>query len=437
MEFKGLQNAETDYAMPPMPVDLTENKAGRFISLSVMLHAALVATVALMSVPPIEFPQKDIVEFEVESETVAVKPIADGTSVPESKGDMMLAPAPVAAPATVAELPAPAPIAKAIPAVSVAPKVAPIVAAPAPIAAPAPVAAPAAKFSAPAPVAEASATIDDITTPDLETSDSGEVAVAQMDEKDLQDDFDKVDQANTKALIAAKKSIQDDADQAAHASDQALNEIAKENQANAQAVAKAEEARRKSDMAAIAALEAKEKADAEKASRLAAKQAADREAAAAKAAAAREAQLAREGEEANARLAALKEAHGRGTGDEGEGTGQTGSPEPTKEVAGIPGGVRSLEQLRQMPGNKFPQYSQDERLARQEGKTMFYAYVNKDGTLSQFKLGQSTGYRNLDGKTLAALKKWKFYPGQEGWVEMPFKWTLNGEALEAGGQLRK
>ena len=68
---------------------------------------------------------------------------------------------------------------------------------------------------------------------------------------------------------------------------------------------------------------------------------------------------------------------------------------------------------------------------------MFYAYVNKDGSLSQFKLGKSTGYRNLDGKTLAALKKWKFYPGQEGWVEMPFKWALSGEAMEAGGQLRK
>lgn len=430
MEFKGLQNAETDYEMPPMPIDLSENKTGRFISLSVMLHAALVATIALMSVPPIEFPKKEIVEFEVESETVAAKPIADGTSVPESKGEAAPAPAPVAAPE--AETPATpvAPVAKAAPAVSVAPKVAPVVAAP--VAAPAP----AARASAPAPVAAAAATIDDISAPDLETSDSGEVAVAQMDEKDLQDDFDKVDQANHKALIAAKKSMQDEADQVANDSDAALKEVERENQANAKAIAKAEEARRKSDQAAIAALEAKEKADAEKASRLAAKQAADREAAAAKAAAAREAQMAREGEEANARLAALKEAHGRGTGDEGEGTGQTGSPEPTKEVAGIPGGVRTLEQLRQMPGNKFPQYSSEERLARQEGNTMFYAYVNKDGSLSQFKLGQSTGYRNLDGKTLAALKKWKFYPGQEGWVEMPFKWTLNGEAMEAGGTLR-
>lgn len=435
MEFKGLENSDASYEMPPMPIDLTENKTGRFISLSVMLHAALVATIALMAVPPIEFPQqKDIVEFEVESETVAMKPIADGTSVPETKGEVPPAPAPAQAEPLQAAAPVvlpPAPVAKAAPAVSVAPKVAPVVAAPAPVAAPA------ARVAAPAPVAAVAATIDDISTPDLETSDSGDVVVAQLDEKDLQDDFEKVDRENNKALIAAKKSIEDDADQAANAGDEALKEIERENQANAKAIAKAEEARRKADVAAIAALEAKEKEASAKAAQAAAKQAADREAAAAKAAAAREAQLAREGEEANARLAALKEAHGRGTGDEGEGTGQTGSPEPTKEVAGIPGGVRTLEQLRQMPGNKFPQYSQDERLARQEGKTMFYAYVNKDGTLSQFKLGQSTGFRNLDGKTLAALKKWKFYPGQEGWVEMPFKWTLNGEALEAGGQLRK
>lgn len=128
---------------------------------------------------------------------------------------------------------------------------------------------------------------------------------------------------------------------------------------------------------------------------------------------------------------------GNGSGSEGAGSGRHGSPEPTKVVAGIPGGVRSLEQLRQMPNNKFPEYSREERFSRQEGQAMFYAYVNKDGSLSQFKLGQSTGYRNLDGKTLAALKKWKFYPGQEGWVELPFKWKLAGEAKQAGGALRK
>lgn len=434
MEFKGLQQTENE--LPPMPVDLTENKSGRFISLSVMLHAALVATVALMSVPPIEFPKKEVIEFEVESETTAAKPIADGTNVPETKGEAPPAPAPVKA----AEPPAPAPVAKAAPVAppaepteSVAPKVAPVVAAPK--AAPAVKAAPAAP--APKAVAAAPATLDDISAPDLETSDTGEVAVAQMDEKDLQEDFEKVDRENRKAVIAAKKSLESDADKAAQDGDEALKEVEQENQALAKSTAQAEEARRKADIAAIAAAEAKEKAAADKAARLAAKQAADREAAEARAAAAREAQIAREGEEANARLAALKEAHGKGTGNEGEGTGDSGSPAPTKEVAGIPGGVRSLEQLRQMPGNKFPQYSQDERLARQEGQTMFYAYVNKDGSLSQFKLGQSTGYRNLDSKTLAALKKWKFYPGQEGWVEMPFKWTLNGEAMEAGGQLRK
>ena len=142
---------------------------------------------------------------------------------------------------------------------------------------------------------------------------------------------------------------------------------------------------------------------------------------------------------AAAAAVAAAEASGSGSAqaDEGEGTGSSGSPEPTKDVAGIPGGVRTLEQLRQKLGNKFPQYDVQERLQHQEGEAVFYAYVNKDGSLSQFKLGQSTGFRNLDAKTLGALKKWRFYPGQEGWVEMPYKWVLKGDAMEAGGLLRK
>jgi len=328
-----------------IPTDLSENKAGRFISLSVMLHAVLVTIVTLMAVPSIEFPQKEVVEFEVESETIGATPIADGTNVPESLGKV--APAPKSAP--VQNI------------VSSAPVTATATAAP--------------------------ATLDDITTPDLESSENTPIAAAVLDEKDLQDDFDKVDQENSKALVAAKKSIQDEADQAAQANEEALNELEKENQLQAKAIAAAEEARRKENLAAIAALQAKERAAAE--------------------------------------------------AETGEGTGRSGSPAPTKEVAGIPGGVRTLEQLRPQPGNRFPDYSREERLARQEGLGKFYAYVNKDGSLSQFKLGQSTGHRNLDSKTLAAYKKWKFYPGQEGWVEMPFKWTLNGDAMEAGGRLRK
>jgi len=353
------------------PIDTTENNSGRFMSLSVLIHAAMLASVALMNMPSSDFIKRDIVEFEVESDTAAMKAIPDGEPVPETQGpvkpaepllEKAVAEAPVTKPA-----PAPAPVAKAAPMAKSAPVAPAVVSVP--------------------------DTLDDIQTPDLETSDSGEVLVAQLDDKDLQEDFDKVDNKHQKALAVVKQSLEKETEDAASETDAALAEAEQENQAEAQAIAQAQEARRAKDAAAIAAAKASE-------------------------------------DEASAKAAKKATAYGNGQGN-------SGSPEPTMAVAGIPGGVRSLDQLRQMPGNKFPQYSSEERLARQEGKAVFYAYVNKDGGLTQFKLGQTTGFRNLDSKTLAALKKWKFYPGQDGWVEMPFEWALKGDALEAGGQLRK
>ena len=90
-----------------------------------------------------------------------------------------------------------------------------------------------------------------------------------------------------------------------------------------------------------------------------------------------------------------------------------------------------------MPGNPRPQYSNDERMRRDQGQVIFYAYISTAGNPSQFKLAQSTGFRNLDGKTLAALKKWRFYPGQEGWVELPFKWDIKGGVQEMPTLLRR
>lgn len=90
------------------------------------------------------------------------------------------------------------------------------------------------------------------------------------------------------------------------------------------------------------------------------------------------------------------------------------------------GSVRKLEDLRQMPGNEKPTYDNEERLKGLSGSIVLYGFVTKEGRLSQFKMIQSTGHRSLDKKTLVALKKWKFYPGQEGWVELPFKWDLKG-----------
>jgi TonB family protein len=115
------------------------------------------------------------------------------------------------------------------------------------------------------------------------------------------------------------------------------------------------------------------------------------------------------------------------------GSGQAGE----NSVGSSRGTVRSIENLRQMNGNPKPQYSIDERFKKQQGTVVFQAFVTDDGFLKDFKLMQSTGYKNLDGKTLAVLKKWRFYPGQKGWVEIPQTWNLKGESEQMPTMLRR
>jgi TonB family protein len=104
---------------------------------------------------------------------------------------------------------------------------------------------------------------------------------------------------------------------------------------------------------------------------------------------------------------------------------------------GTPSGIRKLEQLRQIPGNKKPEYTIADRRNRLQGDSIYYAYITKKGVPIRFVLSKSTGYESLDERTLAALKNWRFYPGQEGWVELPFSWSLKGGVQEAPSQLRR
>jgi TonB family protein len=107
---------------------------------------------------------------------------------------------------------------------------------------------------------------------------------------------------------------------------------------------------------------------------------------------------------------------GQISGDNQNGAGGTGTN----------GEIRKLEDLRQVPGNLKPEYDTEDRVQGLSGNIVVYGYVTKSGSISSFKLIQSTGHRSLDQKTLNALKRWRFYPGQDGWVELPFKWDLKG-----------
>jgi TonB family protein len=98
--------------------------------------------------------------------------------------------------------------------------------------------------------------------------------------------------------------------------------------------------------------------------------------------------------------------------------------------------ARNIDQLRQMPGNPRPQYSEEERFQRMQGEVLLLGFVTRSGQLTQLRILRATGFPSLDQKTLRAVSKWKFYPGQEGWVKIPVIWSLDGDPAGRGGRLR-
>lgn len=252
-------------------------------------------------------------------------------------------------------------------------------------------------------------TLEDIPAPELDFD--GVVAAQQgkLGDNEFESEFKKVDRSNAVAILAQKAELDNETKQIADEEDAALKELEDNNQAQARAMEDALKATRTKNAATLAQVKAAEFAAAEKA--------------------AKQAELLRQTQATNA-VAAGKAAAGRGSGS-------TGANKTSEALSGEPDGVRSLDQLRQIPGNPKPQYSIDERLRREQGMVAFHAYISKSGLPTNFRIMKSTGFRNLDGKTLAALKKWKFYPGQEGWVEIPFKWDIKGGVQEMPTLLRR
>ena len=236
--------------------------------------------------------------------------------------------------------------------------------------------------------------------PQLEKPDAKALAAdAKLKDNDVDEDLEKVDNETDTKVAAVDEKLNKESEDAQKANDQEIENLKKQNQ---------EEANR---MAVIAAEnKAKNKAAGDKL----AQENATRDKAAALAAAA-----AAEGERAEK---AQKEG---------------GAGSPAQNIAGATETVRSLEELRQVPGNHKPEYDSEDRLRQRQGEVSILAYVSKEGLPTQFKMVKSTGHRTLDLKTLKALKTWKFYPGQEGWVEIPFKWDLKGGPQEMPATLRR
>lgn len=387
-------------------------KTTRFVSLSIMAHCLLIFAAANLSQPMVERPQVETVEFELADTTTA---IPEGIITPETRGAApavdRVAATPVVETKAETIIPTPAP-AK----VAVTTKASPV----------STVSTPKTVVSLPTPVV-LNDSLDDIATPDLSEF---AVPTAASNNSNLTDQLSEIDEIlpQTKAspdFSKVAESLNQEVESYAGVSDVAIESSRAQQQEKLAALQAARAQQRAQEEALMAsALSASGGNGAGEDSELAA--------------------LAKAQEQELANQATLPVARGNG-GGRGTGTGETigagagnnGADEASKGLAGSPQGkVRSLEQLRQMPGNPRPMYSVEERKNGLTGVVAFHAYVNKEGRLTQFRKISSTGHASLDNKTLAALKRWKFYPGQEGWVELPFAWDLKGGPVAIGGGLR-
>ena len=118
-----------------------------------------------------------------------------------------------------------------------------------------------------------------------------------------------------------------------------------------------------------------------------------------------------------------KEAGSKDDGKAGIGAEGSGGPAAGETV-------HALADFKQTAGNPKPKYDREDRMKNRSGTVTFQAFVKKDGSLDEFQMIESSGHRSLDAKTLKALKQWKFAAGQQGWIEIPFRWDLKGGVQE-------
>ncbi len=383
--------------------ELYPDKSGRFLATSIFIHGLFVLIAFAASLQMFEDKKNEPVEIELLNSGAATAPTEAQVAEP------VVAKAPIKAEQS--EFPPPAP---AIPPKAVK-QVAKAISAPAA----------AVKRSTPSAALSKVQTyqtespvslpenVDDIQTPQLAESKSAPIDSNDINDDDLKKDFAKVDHQEKKQVLALAKDLEDQHKEALSETEKVADQMAQQNEMEGEKIAAFNASQRARDAQAIAAAESSERAATAKAAQEA------KEARAAQAAASAE-----KASQAAAKEKSDKDIAGTGKGSEGA-------------ANGTPTGVRDAQDLRQRPGNPLPQYEQNERLLGHQGKVVFLAYVTPEGVPTQFKLSDSTGFKNLDGKTLKALKQWRFYPGQEGWVEMAFNWSLKGGAQEMPALLKR
>ncbi|MDE0119515.1 MAG: TonB family protein [Bdellovibrionales bacterium] len=89
------------------------------------------------------------------------------------------------------------------------------------------------------------------------------------------------------------------------------------------------------------------------------------------------------------------------------------------------GAARMHNQLKQLEGNPLPVYPKEALKKRWEGRAEIFYYVNRAGFVEKIQLKNSSGHSALDNAALRALSRYRYYPGQEGWVKHPVEFLLD------------
>lgn len=369
----------------------SEARTVGFLILSSLFHTALAIGVLTLSLNAKKIVEVTEVQFLDSKPELSPVQKAPEPAIETVKEEIATAPVPTPQIEAAKEVPQEAPISHAPPAPVKIAKTLPAAAAPKAVA----------KTAEQAPAAEKATvtqTESPVVLPVLETAELDEAqaseaktATAELNDEDIADDLNKVDQEQNAKTAALQNELESNTEKELNEQNAKLAALQKQTEDESAQLAAANAEKRAQERAALAAAQAAE-----------AKSAAEAKAA------------------AEAQAAKLANAGGV---EGGQGAGQ--------------GEIRALEDLKQISGNRRPMYDADDRLKNRQGEVAFLAYVSKQGSINQFKMIKSSGHRELDIKTLKAIRDWKFYPGQEGWVEIPFKWDLKGGPQEMPATLRR
>lgn len=99
-------------------------------------------------------------------------------------------------------------------------------------------------------------------------------------------------------------------------------------------------------------------------------------------------------------------------------------------------GAISYLDLKQMPGNKAPQYPMQARLQKRQGQVELLYRVTKEGKVADVQVIKSSGSKDFDNEAVNAISQFRFVPGQEGWARHPVSFSLKGPVATMPSKLR-